>query len=88
MYCPCTGQIVVNTSGWVPPLYLTLEHRIPWNLSVVLETYTEKPKVNVEKTTEDLRPARESQSSWIIYDLRSKTSTIRLMVFVFVCLHI
>lgn len=42
------------------------------NLSVVLETYTEKPKVNVRKTTGDPRSAQESQSGWMIYDLGAR----------------
>lgn len=44
-YCPYTGQVVVNTAGMVSSVkLLSLKHKIPCNLSVVLDTYTENPR--------------------------------------------
>lgn len=44
-YCPYTGQVVVNTAGIVSAIkLLSLKHKVPCNLSVVLDTYTENPR--------------------------------------------
>lgn len=44
-YCPCTGQVMVRLAGIVSTVkMLSLKHRVPCNLSVVLDTYTESPK--------------------------------------------
>lgn len=44
-YFPYTGQVVVNTAGMVSSVkLLSLKHKIPCNLSVVLDTYTENPR--------------------------------------------
>lgn len=44
-YCPCTKQVVLNTAGMVLKVKLvSLKHNIPFDFSVVLETYKENPR--------------------------------------------
>lgn len=44
-YCPCIGHRTVKTGGTVVTVkWLSLKHSLPSNISVVLDTYNEKPK--------------------------------------------
>ena len=53
-YCPYTGQVVVNTGGMVSSVKLvSLKHKIPCNISVVLDTYTENPRKWIVKVFEE-----------------------------------
>lgn len=44
-YCPCIGHRTVKTGGTVVTVkWLSLKHSLPSDISVVLDTYNEKPK--------------------------------------------
>ena len=44
-YCPCTGHVVLKTSGTVLSVKrVSLKHNVPSDRFVVLETYSENPR--------------------------------------------
>lgn len=83
-YCPYTGQVVVNTAGMVSSVkLLSLKHKIPCNLSVVLDTYTENPRKWFVKVFEE--PISEKNDSfttnkgkvWNFKILKEKSKKVR-----------
>lgn len=66
-YCPWTGHVVLKTGGMVFLVkLLSLKHRVPRNISGVLETYSENPKkVSASK---NLNPRKKRHDiNWSTY---------------------